>query len=250
MVGPVIGTGASLPGPARGARPVDFVREHKKQLVLGGVASAAVGALLALRMLQPGARHAPTATLAAAGNAVVEIRGLRSGNPLMPFAGVGSGWIAAKDTVITNNHVVEATSFLTVSTPGRLLPRRARVLARDPQRDVAVLQVKGVGRPLEMTADHPTGKDYTLAGYPGGYWRRFIPVEIRDDFGPFSFDSKFGRLTQGRMHAYAVPGNSGGPVLDSDGKVVATASAKFSDETFSGVLNEDVAAVLAASRAH
>ena len=79
----------------------------------------------------------------------------------------GSGWTVAPDTIATNAHVVAGVDDPEVRPPdGRRL--RARVVAFDPRRDVAVLRVDGLDeRPL-ATGPAVPGTQVLVHGHPGG----------------------------------------------------------------------------------
>lgn len=79
----------------------------------------------------------------------------------------GSGWAVAPDTIATNAHVVAGVDDPEVRPPdGRRL--RARVVAFDPRRDVAVLRVDGLDeRPL-ATGPAVAGTPVLVHGHPGG----------------------------------------------------------------------------------
>ncbi|MBV9194906.1 MAG: MarP family serine protease [Solirubrobacterales bacterium] len=138
----------------------------------------------------------------------------------------GSGWVAARDLVVTNAHVVAGEHDTVVEAGGLSPGRAARVLAFDPRDDIAVLGVPGLGlRPLPMAADPRSGTAAAILGYPLD--------------GPF--DAEPGRIGETRevssedaygngpvlrsitsVRGQVRPGNSGGPMVDSAGQVLAT----------------------------
>jgi S1-C subfamily serine protease len=138
----------------------------------------------------------------------------------------GSGWVAAPGEVVTNAHVVAGERDTTVEPGGRAPTLPARVLAYDPRNDVAVLGVPGLDEPgLELVSDPPSGEAGVILGYP--------------ENGPFDARSaRIGRtqtvLTDdaygnGPVHRLLTPlrglvrpGNSGGPLVDRDGRVLST----------------------------
>jgi S1-C subfamily serine protease len=136
----------------------------------------------------------------------------------------GSGWIVGPGLVVTNAHVVAGID-------GPKVDRRdgngytARVVSFDADNDVAILRVPGlVGKPLGL-ADPERGEPAALLGFPGNGPFRATPVRMgraakigtRDAYGRF----RIGR-TVVALRGNVEPGNSGGPVVNADGNVIAT----------------------------
>jgi S1-C subfamily serine protease len=157
---------------------------------------------------------------AAAGN-VVRILGTACG------LGVeGSGWVAGAGLVVTNAHVVAGEDDTTVQLRGRGPRLGATAVVFDPRNDVAVLRVSALGAPgLPLAPDPEPGISAAILGFP--------------ENGPY--DVRAGRIgaertvvTQdaygrGPVRRRVVPlrgtvrsGNSGGPMVDGDGRVVTT----------------------------
>ncbi len=137
-----------------------------------------------------------------------------------PFRGQGSGFIVSSDgLILTNAHVVRDARQVTV----RLADRRefaAKVLGSDPSTDVAVLKVEAHGLPTVVLGD-PAGVevgDWVLAiGAPFGFEQTATQGIV----------SAKGRSLPGESYvpfiqtdAAVNPGNSGGPLFDSAGRVV------------------------------
>ncbi len=84
-------------------------------------------------------------------------------------AQVGSGWVVSRGRVATNAHVVAGADRVTVSVRGTGREHSARVVAFDPRRDVAVLDVSDLGAPaVGQGTPLVTG----VAGRPGRVPRR------------------------------------------------------------------------------
>lgn len=137
----------------------------------------------------------------------------------------GSGWVAAPNLVVTNAHVVEDASYVAVQPQGGWRPLSAEVALSDQEADVAVLRVEDLNlRPLPV-AEASAGEPVAALGYPGGgsfeaSAGRVGPTAIAPATNP-STGVVYSRPVTG-LRAEVMPGNSGGPVIDARGRVVAT----------------------------
>ncbi len=157
----------------------------------------------------------------AAAGSVVKIQGTACG------LGVeGSGWIAAPGTVVTNAHVVAGQDDTTAQLRGTGPSLQARAVAYDSRNDIAVLRVDGLGgRPLEISPDPARGRAGAILGFPqdGPYDARAgrlgatTTVLTQDAYGRGPVRRSIVAL-RGRVR----PGNSGGPLVGADGRVLAT----------------------------
>jgi S1-C subfamily serine protease len=136
----------------------------------------------------------------------------------------GSGWVAAPDLVVTNAHVVAGETDTTVTTEaGASLS--ATPIHYDPANDLAILRIEGPVPPLAIAPRARRGTAGALLGYPENGPFTATPVRLGDTRKLLSDDS-YGRgpiqrrLTylRGSVHS----GNSGGPVVDTVGRVMAT----------------------------
>lgn len=145
----------------------------------------------------------------------------------------GSGWVAGPDLVVTNAHVVAGESDTVVQVHGTGPSLRAVPVIFDPHNDIAILRVPGLSeRPLSLASSPSPGTAAAILGYPLD--------------GPFVMEP--GRLGQTRLtetqNAYGQgpvlrrisslrglvrPGNSGGPMVDSAGQVLATVFAAITN---------------------
>ena len=155
--------------------------------------------------------------------AVVRIRGVACG------LGVeGSGWIARPGLVVTNAHVVAGIDEPRVDRrEGEV--RKARIVAFDARNDIAVLRVPGLpGRPLPL-GDAERGVAAALLGYPLNGPYRVTPVRVGGELRVGARDA-YGRLQVNRpivlVRGDVQSGNSGGPIVDRQGTVVATVFAR------------------------
>lgn len=141
--------------------------------------------------------------------------------------GEGTGWVVEPGLVVTNAHVVSELAEVGVRRDdGTVLP--ATVVARDDQRDLALLRVRDLDRPpLDRTEPVP-GERALVAGHPGGQDQvRVAPARVD------RVQSTVGQGLDGRpttrqvvfLAAELIQGDSGAPVANTDGEVIATAFA-------------------------
>ena len=138
-------------------------------------------------------------------------------------AGRGSGFIIDPSGIaVTNNHVVTGAALLKVWVGGETTPRNAKVLGVSECSDLAVIDIDGDGFPYLQWNDGPidVGEDIYVAGFPLGdpeytLTRGVISKEKAN--GETSWASVDSVL---EYDANTNPGNSGGPVITPDGKVL------------------------------
>ncbi len=136
---------------------------------------------------------------------------------------MGSGFVASPDYVITNAHVVAGTS--TVSLDTMVGTRSAEVVFYDPDVDIAVLYSPDLGlEPLDW-ADAPlaTDDEAVVMGFPESGPFNASPARIRERI--MITGSNIYASGQHEREAYSVrgsirSGNSGGPMVNSQGDVV------------------------------
>jgi serine protease Do len=140
----------------------------------------------------------------------------------------GSGFFISSDGyIVTNNHVVDHATEVTVTTSdGKTLP--AKVIGADPKTDLALLKVKAPGTyPFVKFATHaPRVGDWVIAvGNPfglGGTVTAGIVSARGRDIGSGPYDDFI------QIDAPVNHGNSGGPTFNTDGDVVGVNTAIFS----------------------
>jgi S1-C subfamily serine protease len=171
-----------------------------------------------------------TRGVAAAGPSVVKVLGTACGLGIE-----GSGWVAGPGLVVTNAHVVAGESDTTVQVDGNPPGLDADVIDFDPHDDIAVLRVNGLNEPsLRLTNDPRPGTAAAILGYPldGGFDRepgrlgQTETVSTEDAYGNGPIMRSITAL-RGRVR----PGNSGGPMIDRAGRVVATVFAAITGST-------------------
>jgi uncharacterized membrane protein required for colicin V production len=134
----------------------------------------------------------------------------------------GTGFVAADDLIVTNAHVVAGEERTRVDTPdGRRLD--TELAAFDPNRDLAVLRVPGLGMaPLER-GEGGVDQQGSLFGHPGGGSLRESPMRIAEEIVAEGTDITRTSSTQREVFvlaAVAAPGDSGAPVVDEQGRVL------------------------------
>jgi len=235
-----------------GSRARDLREVVQKSAILGALNDALPpsGPLLhVLRRVDPRpVVRGPDADVAAPDPAVVEDADVqRSGGSTVRVLGTacglgveGSGWIAAPGVVVTNAHVVAGQDDTTVSLNGGS-QLDATAVHYDTRNDLAVLAVDGLtGAPLALAERPRKGTDAAVVGYPENGPLRFTPARLGRT-GTVSSEDSYGR---GPVERKMTPfrgdvrsGNSGGPVVDRDGRVVTTVFAATTDAKGSGTGN-------------
>ena len=162
----------------------------------------------------------------------------------------GSGWVAGPGLVVTNAHVVAGEDDTTVALEGNG-EVDAEAVHYDPRNDLAVLRAPGLGgEPLELAARAPRGIDAAVVGYPENGPLTLTPARLGRT-GTVTSQDSYGRGPVRRamtpFRAEVRGGNSGGPVVDAAGDVVATvfaASLGAGPKTGLGVPNRVVSRAL------
>ena len=172
------------------------------------------------RVAQPNAAIARDPEVLAAGESVVRVLGTACG------LGVeGSGWVAEPGIVVTNAHVVAGQDDTTVTTKaGTELD--ATAIQYEPRNDVAILAVDGLeAPPLSVAPLAQKGTEGAVLGYPENGPFTITPARLGETGEVVSQDS-YGHGPVTRLmtpfRADVRSGNSGGPLVDGDGDVLAT----------------------------
>ncbi|HEX2129132.1 MAG TPA: MarP family serine protease [Solirubrobacterales bacterium] len=194
----------------------------------------------------PGAGIVEDADVVRAGSSAVRVLGTACG-----LGVAGSGWVAADDLVVTNAHVVAGQDDTTVSFEGGD-SLEAEAVHYDPRNDLALLRVRGLaGEPLDLASRPRGGAEAAVAGYPENGPLTLTPARLGRT-GTVTSQDSYGRgpvqRTMTPFRADVRSGNSGGPVVDAAGDVVATvfaASAGGGPPSGLGVPNGIVAEALA-----
>jgi len=151
----------------------------------------------------------------------------------------GSGWVVASDRVVTNAHVVAGSSTVAVLVDGKTERLRATVVSYDPETDLAILAVPGLAaKPLALdSAQQAKGAAVFSAGYPGGGAYTVSPGRVRttvNAIGKDIYDDKTVTRQVYSLRAVVRPGNSGGPLLDAQGRVTGVVFAMSTTDPQTG----------------
>jgi len=143
---------------------------------------------------------------------------------IVPRTGSGSGFIIDdKGHILTNNHVIEGGRQLSVTLADKT-KHKATLLERDPANDLALLKIEPRGKmPYLKMGDSENlqvGQKVLAIGNPFGL-EGTLTVGVISSMGRTIADQS-GRELEGLVQTDAAInfGNSGGPLLDSQGNVI------------------------------
>jgi S1-C subfamily serine protease len=179
-----------------------------------------IGAERILAIPAPDPNVLNSAGFRAAADRVVRVQGIA---PSCQRSIEGSGFVISPNHIMTNAHVVAGvTQHQTVTAGDRTLD--ATVVFYDPQVDVAVLYVPGLDlRPLRFTGQANPGDNAVVAGYPLDAMRLHAVAAriggIQNAQGPNIYQTSTVTRQIYEIRAQVESGNSGGPLLSSDGTV-------------------------------
>lgn len=150
----------------------------------------------------------------------------------------GSGFVYASEHVMTNAHVVAGIDDPSVRVGGVGRAYDAKVVLFDPDRDVAVLYVPRLRAPvLPLDDSAARGDAAVVAGYPQNGGLDLQAATVADTIragGQDIYGS--GRVTREiySIRSTVLPGNSGGPLLTTDGRVYGVVFARSTTDAGTG----------------
>lgn len=149
----------------------------------------------------------------------------------------GTGFVIAPNRVMTNAHVVAGSDSVTVETGGKTYD--AVVISFDPKEDIAILAVAELTAPPLVFASGAAepDTDALVLGYPGGGVFEASPARVRDIInleGPDIYRDATVTRRVYTIRGNVQQGNSGGPMIDTDGKVLGVVFGAAVDDADTG----------------
>ena len=158
----------------------------------------------------------------AAARSVVRVLGTACGLGVQ-----GSGWVAAEGVIVTNAHVVAGQDDTTVQLNGQGERIDADAILYDSRNDLAVLRAPGIGNTpaVRLNTGAEPGTSAAILGFPengrydvqAGRLGQTTTVVTQDSYGR---EQVRRRITS--LRGLVRSGNSGGPMVDGQGRVVTT----------------------------
>jgi S1-C subfamily serine protease len=134
----------------------------------------------------------------------------------------GSGWAVRPDLIVTNAHVVAGADDTTITTQSGV-ELDATAVYYQPEDDLALLRVDAELPTLQVASGNHEGALAAVLGYPENGPYTVTPARVGETRETISEDS-YGRgpieRTITALGGDVRSGNSGGPLLDQEGKVV------------------------------
>ena len=155
------------------------------------------------------------------------------------IAGVGTGFFVDRDKIVTNIHVVAASGLHTAKLiNSETVWRIEEVVAFDLKNDLVVLKIADEGTPLPLRNSDRVqiGESVYAVGFPDNY--KVTEGAIHS----IQKNNKWFRMT-----VDISVGNSGGPILNSEGEVIGVAAAFYDSYSYATPSNT-VKALLAETK--
>jgi S1-C subfamily serine protease len=208
-------------------KPPDVLRNARRSLSAGVFPQVTD---LVSRSLAPGlpptTATVDAATISAARRGVVRVHSRACG-----FTVSGTGYVSDRGEVTTAAHVVSGSrSIMITDDDGRV--RSATIVSIDPSLDRARLSVDTGGLIVLPAGKASPGDEVAIFGFPKGGGLRVASGGVQEKVVARGRDITDRRDVERPVLVIAAtlaPGDSGGPVLDNDGAVVAMAIAVAPD---------------------
>jgi len=161
-------------------------------------------------------------------NAVVKIDVFKTSKGKLRPAGSGSGFIFSSDGLIfTNCHVVDGAEKIMVSLLNES-EIEATLIGKDPDTDIAILKIYAEGysvAKLGSTDELQIGQFVIAIGNPYGY-QHTVTTGVISALGR-TLQTQSGKLVDNVIQTDAAlnPGNSGGPMITTDGEAIGVNTA-------------------------
>lgn len=168
-------------------------------------------------------------------------------------AGAGTGMIMTSEgEILTNNHVVDGATAITVTSVASGKSYKATVVGTDPTEDIAVLQLQGAKgltpAPFAGTAAVTVGEPVVAIGNAGGLGGTPSVVSgtvqalnqtiTASDVGGANAETLNGLI---QTNAPIQPGDSGGPLVNQGARVIGIDTAASVGRRFSAGASEGFA---------
>jgi hypothetical protein len=148
----------------------------------------------------------------------------KKNTPISASSGTGF-FISSEGHIVSNNHVIDACHTVNINYQGDAKP--AKVISRDRANDLALLQVDINPKDIFVISNNDAMllEEVYVAGYPFG---KSVSSSIKVTKGVVSSLSGLGdNFSNIQIDAALQPGNSGGPIINNEGKVIGVAVAKL-----------------------
>lgn len=150
----------------------------------------------------------------------------------------GTGFVYAQNKIMTNAHVVAGVDQGLQVTDYLNKTHQAKVVLYNPDRDIAILHVSGLNLPiLRFDGTAKKGDDAIVAGFPHGEGYTMDQARIRVQQKAKGLNIYESRTVVRDVYAIrgrVRQGNSGGPLLTTDGKVYGVVFAAALDQRETG----------------